>query len=83
MLAGVWVDGIHFRPAEAGVEPVRWRLPEAGLVGWAELPPIVAPTTRAAAEAGLQAARSIWPERDRPGVPHPFRPPRAGRRRER
>jgi hypothetical protein len=79
VIAGVWVDGLVFVPAAPGVEPVRWRLPEAGLVGWADLPPIVAVDQARAAEAALESARGIWPERDRGEVPHPFRPARTRR----
>jgi hypothetical protein len=69
VLAGVIVDDV-FRPAVDGVEALRQRLPEAGLVGWAELPtPIVAADDVAAAAIALEVARAAWPERVRAVVP--------------
>ena len=78
VLAGVWLDE-RFLPVSPEVEPVRWRLPEAGLVGWVDLPtPLVATDSAAALGAALEAARGAWPERARLPVPWPFREP-AGR----
>ena len=75
VLAGVWLDE-RFEPVSPEVEPVRWRLPEAGLVGWMDLPtPVLAPDRHGALRAGLDAARGAWPERDRLPVPWPFREP--------
>ena len=83
VLAGVWLDE-RFQPVYVEVEPVRWRLPEAGLVGWSDLPtPLLAPDRDAALTAALEAARAAWPDRDRATVPWPFREPsgRGSRRR--
>jgi hypothetical protein len=78
VLAGVWLDE-RFLPVSPEVEPVRWRLPDAGLVGWTELPtPVVAPDRETAIRAALDVARAAWPQRDRLPVPWPFREP-AGR----
>ena len=71
VLAGVWVGGC-FRAAAPDVEPVRARLPDSGLVGWAGLEtPIVAPDPDAARMAALDVARARWPDRARGGVPYP------------
>lgn len=48
VLAGVWVDHFAFVPATPGVEPITRRLPDTGLLGWADLPPIIAPNLEAA-----------------------------------
>jgi hypothetical protein len=69
VLAGVWIDDIEFHPASPGVEPIRRRLPESGLVGWIELPIVIAPTAVAAGEVGLEVARQAWPRRVRRNVP--------------
>jgi hypothetical protein len=69
VLAGVWIDLVSFHPATAGVEPIRRRLPESGLVGWIGLPVVIAPSVGAAGEAALAAARQGWPGRVRPDVP--------------
>ena len=71
MLAGVWIDGSGFHPAEPGVEPIRGRLSDAGLVGWADLPPVLSPTATEAAEVGLEVARQRWPRWSRSDVPFP------------
>ena len=71
MLAGVWIDGSGFHPAQPGVEPIRGRLSDAGLVGWAELPPVLTPTLDQAGEVGLEIARATWPRWSRPDVPFP------------
>jgi hypothetical protein len=69
VLAGVIVDGV-FHPALDGVEPLRQRLPEAGLVGWAELSvPVIAVDEAAAAGIALEVARAAWPARVRSRVP--------------
>jgi len=69
VLAGVWVDHVDFYPAGPGVEPIRRRLPETGLLGWSELPPIIASGAEAAGEAALTTARQAWPTRVRRSVP--------------
>jgi hypothetical protein len=69
VLAGVWIDHVSFHPATAGVEPIRRRLPESGLLGWTDLPVVIAPTVGAAGEAALEVARRGWPTRVRPDVP--------------
>jgi hypothetical protein len=69
VLAGVWIDHVAFHPARPGVEPITRRLPETGLLGWAELPPLVAPDSHAAGAAALNAARQAWPGRVRSKVP--------------
>jgi hypothetical protein len=70
VLAGVVVAD-RFVPVEPGVERIRARLPEPGLVGWAPLPsPIVATSASAAGEPALDVARATWPERL--GAPVPF-----------
>jgi hypothetical protein len=62
-LAGVRLDD-RFWPAVPGVEPVRQRLPDTGLLGWAELPsPVIAPTAEEAAAVALDVARAAWPGR--------------------
>jgi hypothetical protein len=69
VLAGVWIDGVSFHPATAGVEPIRRRLPESGLIGWIDLPVVIALTDGAAGEAALDVARRGWPARVRSVVP--------------
>jgi hypothetical protein len=69
ILAGVWIDHVAFHPARPGVEPIARRLPETGLLGWAELPPLVAPSALAAGAAALEIARRAWPGRVRAKVP--------------
>jgi hypothetical protein len=69
VLAGVWIDHVDFHPARPGVEPIARRLPETGLLGWAELPPLVAAGPEAAGAAALEAARDAWPDRVRASVP--------------
>jgi hypothetical protein len=69
VLAGVRLDG-RLWPAVPGVEPVRQRLPDTGLVGWADLPsPVVAPTLADAAEVAIEVARAAWPRRVASRVP--------------
>jgi hypothetical protein len=69
VLAGVWIDHVAFQPVSPGVEPVAGRLPETGLLGWFDLPTIIAPSLEAAGEAALQAARETFPGKLRGGVP--------------
>jgi hypothetical protein len=69
ILAGVWVDHVVFQPASPGVEPITQRLPDTGLLGWIDLPTVIAPTVAAAGEAGLAVARQAWPDRVRTEVP--------------
>ncbi len=69
ILAGVWIDHVAFHPARPGVEPIARRLPQSGLLGWAELPPLVAPNAEAAGAAALNVARQAWPGRVRSAVP--------------
>jgi len=69
VLAGVWIDHVEFHPARPDVEPIARRLPETGLLGWTELPPLVAQGPEAAGMAALDAARRAWPGRDRATVP--------------
>ena len=69
ILAGVVIDH-RLWGVDTGVDPIGRRLPEPGLVGWADLPtPLIAPNETAAADAALTVARSIWPDRDRLPVP--------------
>jgi hypothetical protein len=69
VLAGIVIDGT-FWSAREGVEPIRGRLPEAGLVGWSDLhSPIIAADAEAAARVALEVARSSWPDADRGRVP--------------
>ena len=76
VLAGVWVEHVRFVPARPGVEPVIRRLPEGGLLGWAELPTILAPDERSAGDIALDVARSTWPDRSRRSVPYAHAPDR-------
>jgi hypothetical protein len=69
VLAGVWIDHVEFHPARPDVEPIARRLPETGLLGWAELPPIVAPRREAAGGTALGVARQMWPGRVGAKVP--------------
>ena len=69
VLAGVWVDHVAFQPVRPGVEPIARRLPETGLLGWLDLPTIIAPSIQAAGEAALQVARQTFPGMVRRGVP--------------
>ena len=69
VLAGVWIDHVAFQPAVAGVEPISGRLPETGLLGWFDLPTVIAPDARAAGDAALQAARDSFPATVRRTVP--------------
>jgi len=69
ILAGVWVDHVAFQPATAGVDPIAGRLPDTGLLGWADLPTVIAPGITAAGEAALIVARQAWPDRVRGEIP--------------
>jgi hypothetical protein len=71
VLAGVSIGG-WFRPAADGVEQIRSRLPEPGLVAWTDLPdPIVAAGIDEALIIALDVARGHWPRYDRSDVPFP------------
>ena len=71
MLAGVSIGG-RFEPARAGVEQIRGRLPEPGLVAWRDLPdPIVASSIDQALAVALDVARGRWPQYARDDVPFP------------
>jgi hypothetical protein len=62
VLAGVSI-GDRFRPAREGVERIRARLPEPGLVAWRDLSdPIVADGLDRGLAIALDMARSRWPE---------------------
>ena len=70
MLAGVWVENV-FHPAVPGVEPIRGRLPQPGLVGWVDLPtPLIAAGLDQAGSAALEVARAAWPRSVQPAVPY-------------
>jgi hypothetical protein len=69
VLAGVWVDHVAFQPANPAVEPISRRLPDTGLLGWIDLPTIIAPSVEAAGQAALAVARQAWPERVHDDVP--------------
>jgi hypothetical protein len=61
VLAGVSIGG-RFEPVHDGVEQVRSRLPEPGLVAWRDLPDsIVAASVDQALAIALDVARSRWP----------------------
>jgi hypothetical protein len=68
VLAGVVIDH-RLWPARDGVEPIRGRLPDAGLVGWADVAPVIAPDAPTAAATSLDVARATWPDRARGRVP--------------
>jgi hypothetical protein len=68
VLAGVILDH-RLWPARDGVQPIRGRLPGTGLVGWADVAPVIAPDEPAAALASLDVARATWPDRARTRVP--------------
>ncbi len=69
VLAGIVIDG-DLWPARDGVEPIRGRLPESGLVGWSDIEsPIVARDVSTAAAVALDVARATWPDTDRHDVP--------------
>ena len=68
MLAGVVIDH-RLWPAGDGVQPIRGRLPDAGLVGWSDVSPVIAPDATTAAASTLRMARATWPDRARDHVP--------------
>ena len=71
VLAGVSIGG-RFEPAQEGVERVRGRLPEAGLLAWRDLPePIVAASVDQALAIALEVARGRWPRYADGSVPFP------------
>ena len=71
MLAGVSI-GARFLPAADGVERIRARLPESGLVAWTDLPDaIVATSVDQALMIALDVARGRWPRHT--AGPVPFR----------
>jgi hypothetical protein len=71
VLAGVSI-GARFLPVRDGIERIRARLPEPGLVAWIDLPdPIVAGSIDHALSISLEVARARWPRYDRSAVPFP------------
>jgi hypothetical protein len=71
VLAGVSIGG-RFEPAHEGIEPIRERLPEPGLVAWRDLPEaIVATGVDQALAIALDVARARWPRFADGPVPFP------------
>ena len=71
VLAGVSI-GARFLPARDGVERIRARLPEPGLVAWTDLPdPILATSVDQALTIALDVARGHWPRYGSGDVPFP------------
>jgi hypothetical protein len=71
VLAGVSIGG-RFEPAQTGVEQIRGRLPEPGLVAWRDLPePILATSLDQALAIALDVARGRWPRHVHASVPFP------------
>ena len=69
VLAGVSIGG-RFEAAQEGVERIRGRLPEPGLVAWRDLPdPIVAASIDQALAIALDVARGRWPRSADGAVP--------------
>jgi hypothetical protein len=69
VLAGVSI-GARFLPAADGVEHIRARLPEPGLVAWTDLPdPILATGVDQALTIALDVARGRWPRHAAGPVP--------------
>lgn len=69
VLAGVSIGG-RFQPAQEGVERIRGRLPEPGLVAWRDLPDaILAADVEQALVIALEIARARWPRYATGGVP--------------
>jgi hypothetical protein len=69
VLAGVRIDGV-FHPAADGIEPIRGRLPDSGLLAWADIPTaILAPDAATAATVALQVAAQTWPAESRGRAP--------------
>ena len=75
VLAGVVIDH-RLWPAGDGVQPIRGRLPDAGLVGWSDVAPVIAADATTAAASSLDVARSTWPDRARDARPVGVRHPR-------
>jgi len=71
VLAGVSI-GARFLPARDGVERIRARLPEPGLVAWTDLTdPILATSLDQALTIALEVARGRWPRYGAGEVPFP------------
>jgi hypothetical protein len=71
VLAGVSVGG-RFLSAAEGVERIRGRLPEPGLVAWRDLPDaIVGADVEQALAIALEVARARWPRYADGPVPFP------------
>jgi hypothetical protein len=71
VLAGVSIGG-RFEPAQDGVEQIRARLPEPGLVAWRDLPdPIVAANVEQALAIAVAVTRGRWPRYADGVVPFP------------
>jgi hypothetical protein len=71
VLAGVSIGG-RFEAAQSGVEQIRGRLPEPGLVAWRDLPdPILAASADQALVIALEVARGHWPRYAHGSVPFP------------
>jgi hypothetical protein len=71
VLAGVSIGG-RFLAAADGVERIRVRLPETGLIAWADLPVlIVAESIDDALWTALEVARGRWHGHDQSAVPFP------------
>jgi len=69
VLAGVRIDGV-FHPAADGIEPIRGRLPDSGLLAWADIPTaILAPDAATAASVALEVAARTWPAESRGRAP--------------
>jgi hypothetical protein len=69
VLAGIRIDGV-FHPAADGIEPIRGRLPDTGLLAWADLPTaILAPDEATAASVALDVAAHTWPAESRGRAP--------------
>jgi hypothetical protein len=59
-----------FHPAADGIEPIRGRLPDTGLLAWADLPTtILAPDRATAASVALEVATATWPAESRGRAP--------------
>jgi hypothetical protein len=71
VLAGVSSGG-RFQPAQEGVERIRGRLPEPGLVAWRDLPDaILAADLEQALAIALEVTRGRWPRQAGGPVPFP------------
>jgi hypothetical protein len=70
-LAGVSIGG-RFHAAQEGVDRIRGRLPEPGLVAWRDLPDaILAADVEQAFAIALEVARGRWPRYAGGPVPFP------------